>query len=306
MAAYLMNRLSHKHLPSSTTAFELFNGKRPTISYLKPFGSNCYVHIREEEHSSRSKHLLCAWEAIIVGYTSSPKVYRVCTLEDEYVFTTRYLKFPKKSSPQVAITLRRIPQDPEPDPGSTPQDQGPNDPPITTSVHTRILAEDIVSDQDWCRYIIKYPDEAVTVFNAGYPVVRRLVPTLYEIHLDPPQSLQPALQASVNSQQSFHGFADSELYAQPTVLPRHIILPNPSSFDQTLSSGLSDRMDIDSLAQTVTCTGRLSRPPGEWWVALSTNIDTPMPDFNNPVMDPDEEVLNTSRNILDDEEPKFY
>jgi hypothetical protein len=31
-----------------------------------------------------------------------------------------------------------------------------------------------------------------------------------------------------------------------------------------------------------------------------------MPDFNNPVMDPDEEVLNTSRNILDDEEPKFY
>jgi hypothetical protein len=31
-----------------------------------------------------------------------------------------------------------------------------------------------------------------------------------------------------------------------------------------------------------------------------------MPDFNNPVMDPDEEVLNTSRNNLDDEEPTFY
>jgi hypothetical protein len=31
-----------------------------------------------------------------------------------------------------------------------------------------------------------------------------------------------------------------------------------------------------------------------------------MPDFNNPVMDPDEDLLNTSRNILDDEEPKFY
>jgi hypothetical protein len=30
-----------------------------------------------------------------------------------------------------------------------------------------------------------------------------------------------------------------------------------------------------------------------------------MPDFNNPVIDPDEEVLNTSRNILDDEEAKF-
>jgi hypothetical protein len=31
-----------------------------------------------------------------------------------------------------------------------------------------------------------------------------------------------------------------------------------------------------------------------------------MPDFNNPLMDPDEEVLNTSQNILDDQEPEFY
>jgi hypothetical protein len=53
-------------------------------------------------------------------------------------------------------------------------------------------------------------------------------------------------------------------------------------------------------------TGRVSHPPGEWGVAPTTNTDTPMPDFNNPVMDPDEEVLNTSQNILDDEEPKFY
>jgi hypothetical protein len=64
-------------------------------------------------------------------------------------------------------------------------------------------------------------------------------------------------------------------------------------------------MDIDSPAQTVTHTGRVSRPPGEWWVAPISNTNTPMPDFNNPIMDPDEEVLNTSRNILDDEEPTF-
>jgi hypothetical protein len=82
-------------------------------------------------------------------------------------------------------------------------------------------------------------------------------------------------------QQSFHGFADSELYAQPTVVPRHIVLPNSTSFNQTSSSGQSDCIDIDSPAQTVTRTGRVSRPRGEWWVAPSTNTDTPMPDFNN-------------------------
>jgi hypothetical protein len=31
-----------------------------------------------------------------------------------------------------------------------------------------------------------------------------------------------------------------------------------------------------------------------------------MPDFNNPVMDPDEDVRNTSQNILDNEEPRFH
>jgi hypothetical protein len=65
-------------------------------------------------------------------------------------------------------------------------------------------------------------------------------------------------------------------------------------FDQIWSNAPSDRKDMDSPAQTVPRTGRVSRPPGEWWVAPSTNTTAPMPDFNNPVMDPDEEVLNTS------------
>jgi hypothetical protein len=45
IAAYLKNRVPHKHLPSSTTPLESFHVKRPTISYLKPFGSKCYMHI---------------------------------------------------------------------------------------------------------------------------------------------------------------------------------------------------------------------------------------------------------------------
>jgi hypothetical protein len=105
MGAYLKNRLPHNHLPSSTIPFERFHSYSPTISHLKPFRSKCYVNIREDPHSSGSKHLPRAHEAIIVGYTSSPKVYRVLALEDEYVFTTRDLSFPKKTSPQVTPTL---------------------------------------------------------------------------------------------------------------------------------------------------------------------------------------------------------
>jgi hypothetical protein len=108
IVAYLKNRLAHKHLSSSTTPFKCFHDKRPPISHLKLFGSKCYVHIREKVRPSRSKHVPRACEAIIVGYNSSPKVNGGFTLEDEYVFTTRDMTFPKKTSPQVVTTLRSI------------------------------------------------------------------------------------------------------------------------------------------------------------------------------------------------------
>jgi hypothetical protein len=134
MAAYLKTRLPHKDFPSSTTPVERFHAKTPIISHLKPFGSKCDVHIGEDEHSSRSKYLSHAIEPIIVGYTSSTKIFRVFILEDEYLFTTRDLIFPKKTSSLVATPLQRISQDPDPDPGLTPQDQGPKDPSTTTSL----------------------------------------------------------------------------------------------------------------------------------------------------------------------------
>jgi hypothetical protein len=100
------------------------------------------------------------------------------------------LTFPKKSPSQEAATLRKISQDPELDPGSTSQDQGPQDPSTSISVHSRILAEDIESDQDWCRYLLKYQNEAVIFYNAGHPVVRWLVLTLYELITEPPLSAE--------------------------------------------------------------------------------------------------------------------
>jgi hypothetical protein len=121
---------------------------------------------------------------------------------------------------------------------------------------------------------------------------------------EPPESPQLVLLASVNSEQSFHGIGDSELYSQPTIVLQYIDLLNPTWFIKTSSNGPSDRMD--SPAQTVMRTARVSHPPGECWVARTTNINTPMPDINNLLMDADEEVLNISRNILDNEEPKCY
>ena len=95
IAAYLKNRLPHNHLQTNISPYECFHQKRPTILHLKPFGSKCHVHTREEERPSGSKHLPRALQAIVVGYTSSPAIYRVFTPENERIFTTRDIKFPK-------------------------------------------------------------------------------------------------------------------------------------------------------------------------------------------------------------------
>jgi hypothetical protein len=69
---------------------------------------------------------------------------------------------------------------------------------------------------------------------------------------------------------------------------------------------MSDCKDIDNPVQIITDTGSVSGPPGEEWVATTTNTNTPLCIFNNLVIDPNEEVVNISQNILDDKELKFY
>jgi hypothetical protein len=86
-------------------------------------------------------------------------------------------------------------------------------------------------------------------------------PTLHEINTELRKSQQSALQTSVNSQHSFDKFEDSDLSTEPNVVPRHIVLPNPTLFTRTSSSGASDRMDIDSQAITKCNVSRKSFSP---------------------------------------------
>jgi hypothetical protein len=305
MAAYLKESLPYKYLPSSSTPFERFHSKRPTISHLKAFRSKCYVHIQVEERSSRSKHRPCACEAIIVRYTTSPKVYRGFTLEDKYVFRTWDLTFAKKSSPQVVTTLCRIFQDPKTDPESTSQDQGPKVHSTTISVHTKMLPQDMVSDQDWCRYLFKYPDKAVTFYDPGHPVVRQLVRLSIRLTRNHLKHHNPH-RRHLLTPNKVSWICRFRVLCSACNVPRQIVLLNLTSLNQTSSDGPSDSIDIDSSAQTITRTGRVYRTPGKLWVTLTTNADTLILDFNNLRMDRDEEDLNTSHNILDDGEPKFY
>jgi len=88
VAVYLRNHLPHSQLPQKKTPFEMLYQKQPSIGYLKPFGSHCYIHIAEECRPAGSKLQPRAESAIFVGYTESPLIYKV-QLANKHMFTVR-------------------------------------------------------------------------------------------------------------------------------------------------------------------------------------------------------------------------
>src|SRR5258706_5269619 len=68
------------------TPFEAFHRKKPSISYLQPFGRKCFIHIPEEKHLPGSKLMLRAEEGIFLGYTDTPSIYKVHILARSHTF----------------------------------------------------------------------------------------------------------------------------------------------------------------------------------------------------------------------------
>ena len=55
--------------------YEVFTGKKPNVSYLRVFGSKCFIHNHGKE--TLSKFDPRSPESIFVGYSSVNKAYRV-------------------------------------------------------------------------------------------------------------------------------------------------------------------------------------------------------------------------------------
>ena len=72
-ACYVLNRISIRPL-TKNTSYELFNNKKPNISYFKVFGSKCFIlNTKDQLGKFDSK----ADEGIFVGYSELSKAYRV-------------------------------------------------------------------------------------------------------------------------------------------------------------------------------------------------------------------------------------
>jgi len=75
-ACYVKNRLPHSALVDKTP-YEVLFQKKPMISHLRPFYTQCNVHIPKEKRAAGSKLDARALEGHLVGYTETTRMFRV-------------------------------------------------------------------------------------------------------------------------------------------------------------------------------------------------------------------------------------
>lgn len=69
-AVYLRNRLPHTSL-HNYTPFQLWFGRSPDYTYLKPFGCIVYIHIPKERQSKESRYAPRATKGCFIRHLSA-------------------------------------------------------------------------------------------------------------------------------------------------------------------------------------------------------------------------------------------
>jgi hypothetical protein len=86
---YLVNRLPSSTLDDNTPQ-EVWIGKKPSLTHIKVFGCDAYVHIPKENTSKLDKK---AEKCIFIGYKDGLKRYKLWKLETKKVVYSRDVVF---------------------------------------------------------------------------------------------------------------------------------------------------------------------------------------------------------------------
>jgi hypothetical protein len=100
----LYNRLPHHGIDNWFPIEVLYNTTLPPVHRLHPFGWKAYVHIPDKARPSGSKLQPRVLEGILVGYTSSTKIYCIYIPDKRTIKNIAPVIFPN-SKKQLTITL---------------------------------------------------------------------------------------------------------------------------------------------------------------------------------------------------------
>jgi transposase InsO family protein len=97
IACYSINRL-YLHRILKKTSYELLTGKKPNVSYLRVFGSKCFILIKR---GRKSKFAPKAVEGFLLGYDSNTRAYRVFNKSTRLVEVSCDIVFDETNGSQV-------------------------------------------------------------------------------------------------------------------------------------------------------------------------------------------------------------
>jgi hypothetical protein len=96
-ACYAINRL-YLHRILKKTSYELLTGKKPNVSYLRVFGSKCFILVKR---GGKSKFAPKAVEGFLLGYDSNTRAYRVFNKSTGLVEVSCDIVFDETNGSQV-------------------------------------------------------------------------------------------------------------------------------------------------------------------------------------------------------------
>jgi hypothetical protein len=94
---YAINRL-YLHRILEKTSYELLTGKKPNVSYLRVFGSKCFILVKR---GRKSKFAPKAVEGFLLGYDSNTRSYRVFNKSSGLVEVSCDIVFDETNGSQV-------------------------------------------------------------------------------------------------------------------------------------------------------------------------------------------------------------
>jgi hypothetical protein len=105
---HAINRL-YPHRLLKKTSYELLTGNKPNVSYLRVFGSKCYILVKKGRHSKFAPKDV---EGFLLGYDSNTKVYRVFNKSSGLVEVSSDVVFDETNgSPREQVDLDDIDED---------------------------------------------------------------------------------------------------------------------------------------------------------------------------------------------------
>ena len=97
---HVRNRSPTSSLPSKHTPYELWFGKKPSISHLRVFGCRAYVHIQKDQRKSLQPHSV---KCIFLGYPTEYKGWKCYDPATKKVLISRDVIFNESVFPGLVV-----------------------------------------------------------------------------------------------------------------------------------------------------------------------------------------------------------